>query len=1156
MALDGNFRPTLLVGVGGTGSKIAEQILETARKNDRSLSSRIGILALDTDLNSLNELQNVERRSRVAFSRPETVYRLLERNAEVERAWCYSRKSIEMSETVLGMSLIEGAGQIRMLTRLALHDAFAHDGLMTTLEDALSRLGVHDSENDFEGSVHVLVVGSLAGATGSGSFAQLALALKAAARQREVNAAVRGVFLLPDVYARGGSLSRSQIPNVLANGYASLKELNAFNVFTSLPQRKADVHFEYAPGHVLRRGDVPYSAVTFIDYENSIGGSMGRGLGSYIDMAARAGYLMIFSPLGANYGSVTVNDVRQKLAAASSGSNNLYSGIGVAAVSYPIESMRQFLSKRLVLENLRGDWTRLDIAFRNQMTRYREQLADGRGIDEEPDLRDTYIRDLHQLAHEEPRIPFFRRIYDFLFPEVEDETTHERTVQPLHTAYADSLSDYAMRTFWNEADMAAIRQRYTIDTSSLIDSGGLVDTVRRAENELERDFRLLEAALQSRPEDIFVNATISGDNLGQDQWGRHHLQAYIVQNSPHPVAVRAFLFHLRKELMARRDAIDTRDLRLRLFRLANVFRSDDELQSNRNRPTARSTSRIVDLATAAEEGGLLTNLLGNKNRKRFAGDYVTYYNTTIQRMREYAEAVIREKVYAQALADCDELIRVFSGLFAEITEIAGVLSRDIDREKATYTNRSGNDGNSFVYADAACKEDAWHRLNEMAAGLRLDDTVNRRLVEAVYTKYRDDKRARRNSSFKDVRDLFWENVVVKFGQTAIDEDYRSIFDFSVAEAMRRQFAVEDAAAQNRGERPDGEESYPRRMRAVVDRVSRQSEPFLTFNNPDSDGSPIKFWTVHPKVKSDINNDQLYSDMFIVRAGDNPIEKPEFSPYELICVNLRVNVELRHLAKLNMGSGEAASVHERAEGRLTDAYNGMVDRMIAAQRGTAPGAEFTPHIDKTWHLPGVLPEIFVELDEKISGDSASGFVVAMLHGLLRRDFEYRQPQLRFTTRGKGMRGAMDEVIGHSHDPWQMYKDFSRNTPAVHAAGDFWTFARNRPAESLQDHPSFRQLTDPAALADMLKLALNRSDEPDARDQAATACLEAWMNLLLDLIAVQMPAISRRGHRQELQQIIDEAGPRMLEALRADGHGPELDRAFERIYSTAYDDVFAI
>ncbi len=360
MALDGNFRPTLLVGIGGTGSKIAETILETAHRNDRSLSARIGILALDTDLNSLNDLRSVERRSRIAFSRPETVYRLLERNAGVERTWCYSRRDAEMSEAILGMSLIEGAGQIRMLTRLALHDAFANDSLMTTLEDAISRLGVHDSDQDFAGSIHILVVGSLAGATGSGAFAQLALALKQAARQREVNATVRGVFLLPDVYARGGSLPRTQIPNVLANGYASLKELNAYNVLASLPHRKADFTFEYAPNHTLKQGEMPYSAVTFVDYENSNGGSMGRGLDSYIDMAARAGYLMIFSPLGANYGSVTVNDVRQRLAAISSGSNNLYSGIGIAAVNYPIDSMRRFLSKRLVLENLRGDWTRLE----------------------------------------------------------------------------------------------------------------------------------------------------------------------------------------------------------------------------------------------------------------------------------------------------------------------------------------------------------------------------------------------------------------------------------------------------------------------------------------------------------------------------------------------------------------------------------------------------------------------------------------------------------------------------------------------------------------------------------------------------------------------------------------------------------------------------
>ncbi len=443
----------------------------------------------------------------------------------------------------------------------------------------------------------------------------------------------------------------------------------------------------------------------------------------------------------------------------------------------------------------------------------------------------------------------------------------------------------------------------------------------------------------------------------------------------------------------------------------------------------------------------------------------------------------------------------------------------------------------------------------MAAGLKLDDAVNRRLVEAVYGKFREDKRARRPSSFKDIRELFWENVVVKFGQSAVDEDYRSLFDFSVTEAMRREFAVEDETAQRRGDRPEGEDSHPRRMREIVDRASRQSEPFLTLNNPDADGTPIKFWTIHPTVKSDINNDTLYQDMFIVRPGDNPIEKPEFSPYELICVNLRVNLELRHLAKLNIGSGETDSIHERAEGRLADAYNGMVTKMIAARRGAGPGSEFTPHVDKTWHLPGVLPEIFMELDAKISGDSAAAFVIAMLHGLLRRDFEYSEPQVRFTTRGRGMRGAMEEVIGQSHDPWQMYKDFSRNTPVVHAAKEFWDFTISRNADSLTEHSSYRHLTDPANIIELFKLVGNRADEPENRDDAAIACLQAWMGLLQSLAAAQKPTLTPRGHRMEMQKLVDDLGPSLLEALRAEEYGPEMERIFDRVYSTAYDNVFA-
>jgi len=51
---------------------------------------------------------------------------------------------------------------------------------------------------------------------------------------------VRGVFLLPDVHARSGALPAAQVPDVLANGYAALKELNALTIRGIMPNKSTE----------------------------------------------------------------------------------------------------------------------------------------------------------------------------------------------------------------------------------------------------------------------------------------------------------------------------------------------------------------------------------------------------------------------------------------------------------------------------------------------------------------------------------------------------------------------------------------------------------------------------------------------------------------------------------------------------------------------------------------------------------------------------------------------------------------------------------------------------------------------------------------------------------------------------------------------------
>lgn len=1157
MASGGNFRPTLLVGVGGTGSKIAEQILEHAIENDSSVRGRIGIMALDTDANDMAALKYVPKRSQVQISQPETVYRLLERNAEVESKWAYHRNDPEMSQDILDMTLIEGAGQIRMLTRLALHDSFVNNGLLDKFEAAIAELAVHSDEQNYDGAIHVLIVGSMAGATGSGSFAQVALALKHAAKTRGSMATVRGVFLMPDIYARSGKLHRDQVPNVLANGYAALKELNGITVRAKLPQRKGNFELEYIPGAKLMDGSSPFEAVTLLDFENTSGGSMGRSIDSYVKMASRAGYLMIFSPLGARYGSVTINDVRQKIAAVAAGSTNLYSGIGVSAVRYPVESMKRFLSRKLVLENLKGDWMRLDDAYQAQSKRFKEEQLAGKSSGKEPVLSETYVRDLTQLAKQDPRIPFFRTSFEYLNPEIEDEKTYERVTKPRFETFLNALNDYVSGAFWSETDMADIKTRPMLDSSSLLESDSIVDTVRRTEADLDRDLRVLDTALQSRPDDIYHNDLVSSDKLGGDEWALHHVQSHIIQNSPHPVTVRAFLYQVRAEIEQRQLALDPRDLRLKLFKQANTFRDDDEIGLNNGRPNTRSTPKVIEEATKASEGSLLGKLL-NRKKKEFAEQYVEYFNGSLTKMRAFVNASIEAKIYDQALSEINALIASFEGLFREIAVIGTDLTKEITKERDGYSGSESFDGNANVYANADCKDDAWERVSNSAMGLSLDDKVNQKLVQSVFEKHREDKRLMKQSSSKDLNELFRREVVDGFGRTAVEGDFASAFDFTVIEAMKRQFEVEDRVAAkeaaSKGDPAPRIEEVNERIKRIVDRTSRQATPYISLARPDSDGSQIKFWTLHPKAREDIGSETLFTEMFQAEDGNEPISVEDFSIYELTCVNLRVSVQLEQLKKLAMGTEGATSVHEQIEGRYAQAYSEMVARMNDAARSRGPGAEFTPHIDKSWHKPSTLPEIFAELEDKISDGNSRSYVVARTHGLLRLESD-AGPEARFCSVGHGLSNAVDEVIAESHDPWVVYQSFTGNVASVASALDVWTKQKDKSSAGLTSHKSYKALTDIDALTAIMQTASVRNRETEQRDDAVIDMVQAWIGLMRELIAEQESALTPKKAQLALEEHVDQTRDALFENLRSEGFADDTIRVFDRLFAQGYDRALA-
>jgi tubulin-like protein len=1129
------FRPTLLVGIGGTGIKIADRIYRMTLDQHAWFGDRLTVMGLDTDENDMRQVRSMDRRRVLKLSSNERVYQLLDKHPSVEPAWFGPRS--RLPHEILNMTLLDGAAQIRLLTRLALQHQLWIGGsqqsrLSLELGAEIGRIAAVNSRTKFEGAINIMMVGSLAGATGSGSFIALALLLGDLCRDRRITAEVHGMFLMPDVYVRGGSMLTSQIDNVMANAYAALKELNAVNLLAGRRGDYMEFDYEYAPGRRIAEGGFPFRTISLIDYENTKGSNLGRNLDNYFAMATRAAYITLFTPIGQKVKSVSVNDARAITMAASQGTNNMFASVGVSAIEYPADEIADYLVIRLALQNLEGDWLRLDRSYFERIRRYEEQRAAGNLAARKPDQGQVFLEDLQQFATKD-RLQFFAEIHERLNPVLVDAQGNERA-EPLHIQYLDAVVAEVTSRFWARTRLAEAKGRAQIDASQLKPVSTLTESVRKLEHMLDSDLREIDASLVSVPEDDFINILLTADDMSEAEWRPFHLESYLIKGGPHLVQVRAFLYALAKEIASRKAGIDHKQRRLQLFRRANDIDPDHGLN-----PTTRRSPRTLEIARDVANRGMI-NRMRKGSPDDFMQSYTDYYNASLRMLQNYAQDVISAKVLDLLLDEIHGLDRHLSGLFLELRTIFTRLEQDAQvAERRHGSEYNVSDGYVWINADDTAKSEAWQEMSRRAVGLRLADDANRTLSLGVYRQFRENRRQRTTTDFAELGKIFLKATRDDFARTAVETDFRSLYDFGVIEAVKRESIRL-------------KQDWKARLRTLIDLVSSQSEPFVTLTDTNH-GQRSMYWAIHPSVQEDINDATEFDNLFTFTQGEQPLIEEVFSKRQLLCFNSRVLLELTHFAKLNPGDARRQNINATAQGGYFRAYSRMVDSLIEEDLDPAGGKSphITPHIDAAWHRPGVLPEISPDIGRAQRAETYRGFAIATALGLIEFNQDYGKSIAEFNTLGKVRKGGVVGALANTHDLWTVVKSFSRQSQYARATIRYWSELkqRAREGEQLRIDPLAR-LAAPSLAATFLGMAVAR-DESAEREAACRQILAGWIDVLSDWMAVARVDLAESGRRQQVERLVQEARETALATLRENGVRSETLIALDRLFSSAVE-----
>lgn len=351
------FKPTLFVGLGGNGGKTVNLLATKLRRHphwDR-IRTMTHFVAIDTNKDDLDKQKNISPDCRFLVS-------AFDRRAYVTR----KRGQGELPEDKLVTQWIHpdyqfrgaqgaGAGQIRIESRLGLYYNLEDDaraGIRRKLVDLLHQATGRDNpwRDNEDKVIQVMLYASVAGGTGSGGFLPMAYLL----REMIIDFGwgrpnIVGVLSLPTTFL--DKVKPQLHPDIMANGYAALKELEFLTRQLGYEGGAREIEFHYDPGardhHRQFIQDRPFSLVYIVDRPAEV------SIDRYEHAVADASYLQIFSPLlGAQAGEYDNYDKHQKSLALDHFAVN-YAAFGTALLHLPRRDLVRYAGLRYVARAFR-----------------------------------------------------------------------------------------------------------------------------------------------------------------------------------------------------------------------------------------------------------------------------------------------------------------------------------------------------------------------------------------------------------------------------------------------------------------------------------------------------------------------------------------------------------------------------------------------------------------------------------------------------------------------------------------------------------------------------------------------------------------------------------------------------------------------------------
>lgn len=209
---------TVYIGLGGTGAKSILKTKAMMLENYGEIPPMIKFLVLDTDTRDKVSLKDNKGKN-VMFDNDEFIHMTLPNVKRYNDANPSVTKFLPSGILEKRTSIVEGAGQFRSVGRLAFLSQIDVN-FLTSISNAISSVrnwttGRDDKYSVTDGPIKIMVVFSIAGGTGAGSFIDFPLMLRGLIPGLTNDEKITAVGLLPDVYSSLGFAAINCKPNAI-----------------------------------------------------------------------------------------------------------------------------------------------------------------------------------------------------------------------------------------------------------------------------------------------------------------------------------------------------------------------------------------------------------------------------------------------------------------------------------------------------------------------------------------------------------------------------------------------------------------------------------------------------------------------------------------------------------------------------------------------------------------------------------------------------------------------------------------------------------------------------------------------------------------------------------------------------------------------------